>query len=140
MGYRSDVCMVIYGEHQYAMRELKALMDAAGIDLTKDWGDDRWGIDDEQFCFLTDDVKWYDSYPEVQAVMKVWQLAQDTGEDEDGLTRYSGIFLRIGEETSDIEQESFGDPWEHECPYVSRCFDTMRKFNLGKRLSVGTPA
>ncbi len=140
MGYRSDVCMVIYGEHQYAMRELKALMDAAGIDLTKDWGDDRWGIDDEQFCFLTDDVKWYDSFPEVQAVMKVWRLAYEIGADADGLTKYSGIFLRIGEETSDIEQESFGDPWEHDCPYVSRCFDTVRKLHLGKRIDVGTPA
>jgi hypothetical protein len=132
--------MVIYGEHEYAMRELKALMDAAGIDLTKDWGDDRWGIDNEQFCFLADHVKWYDSYPEVQTVMKIWDLAQDTGEDEEGLTRYSGVFLRLGEETADIEEMSFGDPWDHDPPYVSRCFDTVRKLNLGERLDVGTPA
>jgi hypothetical protein len=131
--------MVIYGEHKYAMYELKALIDAAGIDLTS-WGNDRWGIDDKQFCFLADDVKWYDSFPEVQAVMKVWELAYEIGADPDGVTKYSGIFLRIGEETADIEQMSFGDPWEHECPYVSRCFDIPLELSLGKRIDVGTPA
>lgn len=140
MGYRSDVCMVIYGEHQYAMRELKALIDAAGIDLNDHWGDDNWGINDEQFCFLADHVKWYDGFPEVQAVMKIWELAQNIGEDEEGLTKYSGVFLRIGEEIEDTEQESFGDPWDHDPPYVSRCFDSVRKLNLGERIDVGTPA
>jgi hypothetical protein len=140
MGYRSEVCMMIYGESKHAMHELKALMDAAGIDLNEHWGDSDWGIDAEKFCFLVNDVKWYDSFPEVQAVMKVWELAYEIGADADGLTKYSGVFLRVGEETTDIEEMSFGDPWDHDCPYVSRCVHVNGGVPFGARLNVGTPA
>lgn len=136
MGYRSEVCVSIYGESPQAMRELKAMMDAAGVDLSG-WADDDWGIDEQRFFFLVDDVKWYESFPEVQAVMKIWNLAMELSEEmEEGGTKFSGIFLRIGEDNTDIEEESFGNPWDYDPPYVARSIVFGEKNNLGARLEV----
>ena len=33
MGYRSEVCMTIYGETEQDMLDLKVMLDTAGIDL-----------------------------------------------------------------------------------------------------------
>jgi hypothetical protein len=137
MGYRSEVCMSIYGDSPQAMRELKAMIDAAGVDLNAHWADHDWGIDEKNFFFLVDDVKWYDSFPEVQAVMKIWNLAMDLNEEpEEGGAKFSGIFLRIGEDNTDVEEESFGDPWAYDPPYVSRAIVFGHKNNLGARLEV----
>jgi hypothetical protein len=142
MGYRSEVCMTIYGETEQDMRDLKVMLDTAGIDLDKEWSPDSWGITEEFFSFHVHETKWYEAFPEVQAVMKVWKLAISLNETErkEGETeRFSGILLRIGEDNTDIEEESFGDPWEHEPPYVNRYIEKPRSLALGSRLEIGKP-
>jgi hypothetical protein len=45
--------------------------------------------------FAIDDVKWYDSYPDVTAFMQMLTDVQDLG--------YEYEFVRVGEESKDIE-------------------------------------
>lgn len=140
MGYRSEVCMTIYGETEQDMRDLKVMMDTAGIDLDGHWSPGHWGINDEFFSFHVNEVKWYEAFPEVQAVMKVWELAISLNETErkEGETeRFSGVFLRIGEDNTDVEEDSFGDPWAKDCPYVNRYIENPRSLALGSRLEIG---
>ena len=140
MGYRSEVCMTIYGETEQDMRDLKVMLDTAGVDLDKHWSPGDWGINDKVFSFYTIETKWYESFSEVQAVMKVWELAISINEGkEDGRPKFSGIFLSIGEDNTDIEEESFGDPWSYDPPYVSRVIHNTRSLALGSRLEIGKP-
>lgn len=79
------------------------------------WNDEDYGWDDDKFLFYVEDVKWYESYPDVQAMEALFTFTSEMNEDEEGTTRdwYSGFFVRIGEETADIEEKSFGsDPWD----------------------------
>ena len=85
------------------------------------------------------EAKWYEAFPEVQAVMKVWELAislNETERREGEYERFSGVFLRIGEDNTDVEEESFGDPWRHDPPYVNRCISGSRSLALGSRLEM----
>ena len=139
MGYRSEVCMTIYGETEQDMRDLKVMMDTAGIDLDGHWSPGHWGINDEFFSFHVHEVKWYEAFPEVQAVMKVWELAislNETERKEGESERFSGMFLRIGEDNTDVEEDSFGDPWAKDCPYVNRYIENPRSLALGSRLEM----
>jgi hypothetical protein len=147
MGYRSDVVMVIYGRDKQCMTKLKAMIDAAGIDLDKHWPPNSWGIDDKMFCFDISDVKWYEGFPEIDETEKIFQMAHDM-EEVDGHERaknqepkddfmFSGIFLRIGEEHTDIEEKHFGDPYDQECPYVYSRIEHNHNLCLGERLNMG---
>ena len=53
-------------------------------------------------------MKWYSDYPEVQAIEKVWEIAQKV----EGL---SGVFMRVGENAGDVEELNFGQdpPYDH---------------------------
>lgn len=139
MGYRSEVCMTIYGETKQDMRDLKIMLDTAGVNLDKEWSPDSWGINDEVFSFHVHETKWYEGFPDVQAVMKVWELAISLNETEPETEKFSGVFLRIGEDNTDVEEDSFGDPWSHDPPYVNRCIQNPRSGALGSRLEIGKP-
>lgn len=59
--------------------------------------------------FQNTDVKWYDSYPEVQAFEAFWdkfmELAEEPEEGGDPIF-WACEFMRIGEEDDDVEQKS----------------------------------
>lgn len=52
--------------------------------------------------FHAEDWKWYDGYDIVEAFKALWEQMQ-------GLDGISGYFSRVGEETDDIVEETFGD-------------------------------
>ena len=58
---------------------------------------------DNVLVFHVDEWKWYDSYPEVQAILALMREAPKYG----GAYR----FMRVGEDCTDIEQsDSYGEP------------------------------
>lgn len=68
--------------------------------------------------FLAHDVKWYESYEDVQCHEALMSLAKEWAEESDvpfkgGNKNIGGIFMRIGEEMDDIVQEEWGEAdWE----------------------------
>ena len=106
MGYRSEITAVFYTNKKDEWPLLKLFVDenfpkdlanCLRVECEEKRG--RWG-----FVFRVDDYKWYESYPEVQ----------EFNEFED---RFSGMekciegtwaceFVRIGEETNDIEERN----------------------------------
>ena len=108
MGYRSDVAYMI----QFQKKE------------------DYWGFVAEAKCdpetaicfvdegfkqndamlaiqFGADQVKWYPDYEDVKCHQELWAKARDRELKSHGIC--DGYFARIGEESDDIEERSFGD-------------------------------
>jgi hypothetical protein len=105
MGYRSDVTTLIYGDglSQEKYDLLKTLMNTTfkGVydefEANAEWHDHKRALE-----FRMENVKWYESYSDVQNFM---QMLNDIG-DMSGLN-YE--FIRVGEETDDIEQLQNGE-------------------------------
>ena len=55
-----------------------------------------------EFYFHAENWKWYPDYDVVQAWDELWEQMQ-------GVEGISGYFCRVGEETNDVTEESFGD-------------------------------
>jgi len=118
MGYRSVVGIMFKREKPQApsVPEILALAKTKGIlqgeTLGQYWNDEDYGWDDDKFLFYVTDVKWYESYPDVQAMEKLFSFVEELSRESEMQSWYSGMLLRIGEEDSDVEQKSFGDePW-----------------------------
>jgi hypothetical protein len=65
---------------------------------------DGWGV-----MFQADDWKWYDSYPDIQFLEKLFDEFEELliGDDRNN-TSYALEFIRLGEETDDIEERMYG--------------------------------
>lgn len=110
MGYRSEVTMVIQGP---ALKEVMALMDAAGLYLEDHWDESEYGFDDDTFIFQTTDVKWYttSNFAEVDMIERMWEFGCAIAEERPD--QIDGRFMRLGESEDDVEDKFFGnDPWE----------------------------
>jgi hypothetical protein len=117
MGYRSSVAMLITTDdrNERKIEELMIHLKLAQVSL-KDWTgqyeqDIGWNY--HTFAFRVDDVKWYSDYPEVQAIEKVWEIAQQV----EGL---SGVFMRVGEEADDVEELNFGQDPPYDRAFIVR--------------------
>ena len=87
---------------------------------------DSFGWKDGKFILYGADRKWYPDYEDVKAWNEMWENMQD-------IEGISGYFVRVGEETNDIEEMEFGD---------DPCYDYFNAFSalqfdaddyLGKR-------
>jgi len=106
MGYRSDVKALVYplgGEHNLLHYDkLKLLMNTTFKDVFDSLVDNFFWNDTHRVLeFTATSIKWYDSYPEVAKFVK---FLEDVRELE-----YEYEFIRIGEDTDDIEDDSTGD-------------------------------
>lgn len=115
MGYRSDVafaCDPIVKDIVQTVaewdKELKELLDDAE-DLSSGDGCGRW---------LFSDVKWYESYHDVQIFENIMTMLDNV--DIDGFAYDSFGFIRIGEEVDDTEMR--GDTSAFDL-YVNRSID-----------------
>jgi hypothetical protein len=137
VGYRSQVAYTIRFTPPYKhpdiddMAELKKCKESfytflaeAKTKFPSSIADEHLSIDEPNMAlnFLADAVKWYEDYEDVKCHTALLQLAQEWAEDGDekngvaGNTYIGGIFMRIGEETDDITEESFGNhDWEWMC-------------------------
>jgi hypothetical protein len=120
VGYRSQVAYTIRftGDDDTACKhDFYTFLAEAKTKFPSAIGDEHLSIDEPNFAlnFLADSVKWYDDYEDVKCHMALLQLAQNWAEDGDekngiaGNTRIGGIFMRIGEDSDDVTEESFGN-------------------------------
>lgn len=141
MGYRSDVEYTIRFKDEVSYRlfilEAKANPATAGCfndqesigEFTCD--DERWRID-----FETSDVKWYESFPQVQMHEKLIAQAQAWCDDDTHVAVKDGsleaqvspmrlgyVLVRIGEDDNDVDRKSGGD-YDYDWLYVSRSIES----------------
>jgi hypothetical protein len=116
MGYRSTVAYTIrfvvpddektYGQVRDSfytfIAEAKSKDTVAGAFLDEDLTVDEENL---QIRFFADNVKWYESYPDVQCHECLMGLAREWADDNDYI---GGAFARIGEETNDNVEEVWG--------------------------------
>lgn len=118
MGYRSKVGIMFrrVNKDSPSIPTVLALAKTKGI-ITGDgigqyWNDSDYGWNDDKFLFCVEDVKWYEAYPDVQAMEKLYEFVESLNESEDEVRPYDGMFCRIGDNEDDVEQKSFGEPWD----------------------------
>lgn len=111
MGYRSDVAYKIdfHTDEAYWGFVAKAKLDPETAECFED---EAFKQDDENknLRFYATQVKWYESYDEVDCHTKLWDNACEfelTHDADKNLC--SGYFVRIGEEYDDIETKDFGN-------------------------------
>ena len=126
MGYRSDVAYTIRFKDVGAMTLFITEAKAKGLepaldecDIHQDKQSDKYHIN-----FFAEGVKWYDTYPTVQAHQALIELARDWCEgDRHEHTRQTGdtsymageeyklgfVYVEVGEEVNDCKEESDGD-------------------------------
>ena len=119
MGYRSDVGIAVRRHDVDApdIPTLLALAKTKGI-ISHDyfetaWHMDSFGWDADNFMFYAEAVKWYEDDPTVKAMEKLFAFFEAVNSDGDNLRddSYSGVFCRIGEETTDMTEDTFGQAW-----------------------------
>lgn len=104
MGYRSEVAYVIVFETVDERDTFIELMRAKNDAYINTALKDIKTLDRERaITFHEDQIKWYDGYPEVQAHE---QLMDNARELFDAATR----FVRLGEDTDDMEDVVHDDP------------------------------
>jgi hypothetical protein len=110
MGYRSDVLLLVYAdkntksEIETAYAALKTLMNTAFKEVADMFHDNTEWIDRAYTLkFMMEDVKWYESYPDVQAFMEMTVFFRDESHG------YCTEFIRIGEEIDDVEEMHTGE-------------------------------
>lgn len=113
MGYRSDVAMCIEGT------AVPALLAAVRMDpeMSKQAAErlDEVVVTEDGIYLAFQDTKWYSDYDDVRWYERLYSMAEDMSEGSDGTdgVDLSGLFMRIGEETGDIEERYFGEPdWD----------------------------
>jgi hypothetical protein len=119
MGYRSDVAIAVYGPEEVVAPFVTANRLLGDIDF----GDvDIYQYTDgsvDKMCMVMvnfEDVKWYDSYKEVQEWEDFMKRAGRLAATEP----LNAEFVRVGEEAGDIEQIAYGESVQHYLGYVSR--------------------
>jgi hypothetical protein len=114
MGYRSNLMVLIYPDVETAAdapakyEQLKLLMGTTFKHVVEEYFGScmTWMDSDHVLKFDIKDVKWYPSYPDVQMFEKM--LSAFSGDDEVGIEGYCTEFVRIGEESGDVEERSWG--------------------------------
>lgn len=118
MGYRSMVGIMFKRDNKdapsiptvLALAKTKGILQGDGIGQY--WNDTDYGWDDDKFLFYVTDVKWYEGYPDVHAMEKLYEFVEELQNESEMQSWYSGMFCRIGENDDDTEQKTFGDdPW-----------------------------
>lgn len=112
MGYRSNVMAIIYPDaekledYQPRYDQLKVLMGTTFKHVVDEFGDPHmtWMDKDHVLQFSLMDVKWYPSYPDVQMFMAMLETFRS-----DEIAGYCTEFVRVGEESDDVEDRYTGD-------------------------------
>jgi hypothetical protein len=121
MGYRSDVAYTIRFVHDddtnnkqsfytfLAEAKANAATAACFSEEERQWSE--FEVDEAKFRinFHADDVKWYESYADVQCHEALLSLAKEWDEDEDNHSEIAYMFIRVGEQMDDIEEKCGGD-------------------------------
>jgi len=121
MGYRSNIRCLIYAYQRDAedtasradnYEALKTIMNTTFKDVLVRWEEcftfrDKCQVVD----FKCEDVKWYESYPDVAVFTQMLPLIEEL--------EYCYEFVRVGEESDDIEHEASADHYGHLSTYTN---------------------
>jgi len=114
MGYRSQVVLAIAKEIQPHFMAALSVCNAATVLVFNDadrFDRDYYRDGTGHWLIHWDSIKWYDSYEEIGTIEKFVDAANDDcielGEDEGDSSDYIK-FVRVGEETGDVEHKGFG--------------------------------
>jgi len=133
MGYRSDVAYTIRfvddeatnNERSFYTFLVEAKSNAATAACFTTPNTPSWvfEVDEEnyQINFYADSVKWYESFSDVQTHEALLSLAKEWEEDDHARIGY--VFVRVGEESDDIEEtvsELADWGWVHVSRSISR--------------------
>lgn len=111
MGYRSDVTAVFYCEP----KDYPAMKLFIDENIETEWlkecfkEEDRANGKGKFILFQADDVKWYESYPDVQEFDKMVERFKELADGEGSELTWAYEFARIGEEINDIEEHASND-------------------------------
>jgi hypothetical protein len=90
--------------------QLKLLMGTTFKHIVEEFGDPymTWMDSDHVLKFEINDVKWYPDYSAVQMFEKMLGTFKGSGDDDEDITGYCTEFVRIGEESDDVEEVHTG--------------------------------
>ena len=129
MGYRSTVAFVISFKDKETLENYLAprLLDENISSYRDSFSRISW--DDASVLFHAEDIKWYDNYPVVVALVKLYKDTIEAG----GAYR----FIRVGEDDKDIEEEyaesDTTEPfWDDFYPVTSIVMPSTYKLTFGE--------
>jgi len=115
MGYRSNLMVLIYPDVDKVEAEspkyeqLKLLMNTTFKNVVEEFGGNMTWMDSARVLkFEIEDVKWYPTYSDVQMFEKMLGTFKGSGDDDEDITGYCTEFVRIGEDTEDVEEAHTG--------------------------------
>ena len=100
MGYRSNLTAVFYTTKE-KWPVLKLYIDEH---FPEEFKGDLTVQGERAYVFKLDNVKWYDSYPEVQAFERFVSNFLEFANGGDVSTPWNYEFVRIGEDSDDVEE------------------------------------
>ena len=116
MGYRSNLMVLVYPdacsseeEQEAKYDQLKVLMSTVFKGVSEEFeGYMTWMDSDCVLKFELEDVKWYPSYPDVRMFEDMLSAFKGYDDTED-IKGYCTEFVRIGEDSNDVEEVHTGD-------------------------------
>ena len=124
MGYRSTVAGAITGDKEI-IATLTARLKLTPLKIHEYWTD-CFEFEEDRIKFHFDEIKWYGGYPDVDE-FEAWyneveEMYDEAESIDDPMQSLCGKFIRIGEESDDNDEKSFGDDWI-DSPSLSRVID-----------------
>jgi hypothetical protein len=107
MGYRSDGKIVFYATIPENHAVIKLWVDENFPKKDFDY-EERRSDGRTLMVFSFEDWKWYESYPEIQAITKAMEAFCVLFDGDDVSVQGAMEFIRLGEELEDIEQRYSG--------------------------------
>ena len=132
MGYRSDVAYTIRfttddtrAKQSFYTFLAEAKSNAATAACFNEPAWSEFQVDEARFRinFYAEDVKWYESFPDVACHEALINLADEWVNDEDNNSGIAYKFVRIGENEDDNETREGGDAdydWVQVCRSIDR--------------------
>ena len=119
MGYRSDVVLAVHkqvmgkflqliGQHE----EMKAMCFSYADEVRENYNGEG------NFLFRWSGIKWYDSFPEVDAVNEFMQWCHDNEIEDKNFPEEQATgseffrFIRVGEDQDDIVQDGYCEDFQ----------------------------
>ena len=126
MGYRSNVVCLMYGNNdigdntivkEFVRSRVEAYSGDGAAHVKNAFNYDNWGV-----RFECKDWKWHDSYPDIQFLENLFDEFEELliGDDASN-TSYALEFVRLGEESDDIEERMRGAVEGR--TWISRCIE-----------------
>ena len=141
MGYRSDVAACITMDREYKQdvkwedrpydkalfKEIVGKMKLIFDGDAGQWLLGNMGWRDGVIMLYIEGTKWYDDYPEVKQFTQFWRMLQEVD-----TAPISGIFVRVGEESDDNVDETFGQDPMYDFCHLTRGVYIEDRYMKGK--------